>query len=160
KDFRDVLAYLSSIEPPKYPFAIDEKLAARGRAAFDRVCAECHGTYGVGGEYPERRVPIEDLGTDRVRLDALTPMHRRAYGESWFADFGRKPNINEPAGYVAPPLDGVWASGPYFHNGSVPTLWHVLHPAQRPMVWRRLADAYDAERVGPKAELLTELPAE
>ena len=37
--------------------------------------------------------------------------------------------IVDPDGYVAPPLDGVWASPPYFHNGSVPTLWHVLHPS-------------------------------
>ena len=26
---------------------------------------------------------------------------------------------------------------PYFHNGSVPTLWGVLKPADRPEVWKR-----------------------
>jgi mono/diheme cytochrome c family protein len=159
-DFRDVWAYIHSIEPPQYPYAIQENLVARGRAVFERVCAECHGTYGAGGEYPERVVPIDEIGTDRVRLDSLTPSHRRAYGESWFADFGRQPNIDRPAGYVAPPLDGIWASGPYFHNGSVPTLWHVLHPGERPRVWRRDGDAYDAERVGPKVEVLSEIPAD
>ena len=40
--------------------------------------------------------------------------------------FGRKDNLNDPGGYVATPLDGLWASSPYFHNGSVPTLWHGL----------------------------------
>jgi hypothetical protein len=40
-------------------------------------------------------------------------------------------------GYVTPPLHGVWASAPYFHNGSVPTVWDVLKPADRPKVWRR-----------------------
>jgi len=49
---------------------------------------------------------------------------------------------------VAPPLDGVWATAPYFHNGSVPTLWHVLHPDDRPAVWRRSEDGYDQSRVG------------
>ena len=29
-------------------------------------------------------------------------------------------------GYQAPPLDGVWATAPYLHNGSVPTVYDVL----------------------------------
>ena len=33
-----------------------------------------------------------------MRLDALTPSHRDAYGQSWFADFGKKSNVNNPAG--------------------------------------------------------------
>ncbi len=40
-------------------------------------------------------------------------------------------------GYVTPPLHGVWASAPYFHNGSVPNVMGVLDPASRPKVWRR-----------------------
>jgi mono/diheme cytochrome c family protein len=159
QEFRDVFAYISSLEPPKYPYPIDEKLAERGRAAFDRVCAECHGAYGSGGSYPERRVPIEEVKTDRVRLDALTPAHRDAYGQSWFAEFGELKNVNDPDGYVAPPLDGIWASGPYLHNGSVPTLWHVLHPAERPAVWKRLADGFDSDRVGPQVATFDNLPA-
>jgi hypothetical protein len=45
---------------------------------------------------------------------------------------------NEPIGYEAPPLYGIWASAPYFHNGSVPTVRGVLDPKSRPDVWRRL----------------------
>ena len=45
---------------------------------------------------------------------------------------------NENVGYLAPPLYGVWASAPYFHNGSVPTLLGVLQPKDRPAIWRRL----------------------
>ncbi len=159
-EFRDVFAYLSSIEPPKYPYPIDEPLAERGRLSFNRVCADCHGTYGSGGGYPERLVPIEEVATDRVRLDALTPAHREAYGESWFAEFGKKANLSDPGGYVAPPLDGIWASSPYFHNGSVPTLWHVLHPKTRPAVWRRSGDAFDTQRVGWEVETLDRLPSD
>src|SRR5262249_9002007 len=33
---------------------------------------------------------------------------------------------------AAPPLSGVWASAPYFVNGSVPTIRHLLEPATRP----------------------------
>jgi mono/diheme cytochrome c family protein len=157
-DFRDVFTYMSSIESPKYPYAIDEKLAERGRLAFNRACADCHGTYGAGGSYPEKMVSIDEIGTDRVRLDALTPTHREAYGQSWFAEFGGCANVNQPGGYVAPPLDGVWASAPYFHNGSVPTLWHVLHPAERPVVWTRRGDDYDTECVGPRIVGLDSVP--
>ena len=30
--------------------------------------------------------------------------------------------------YKARPLDGVWATAPYLHNGSVPSLWQLLLP--------------------------------
>jgi len=163
-EFRDVFAYISSIQPPKYPYPVDAALAERGRFAFNRVCADCHGTYRTGSgqdsSYPEKLIPIGEIGTDRVRLDALSPAHRDSYGQSWFADFGRKVNLNDPGGYVAPPLDGVWASSPYFHNGSVPTLWHVLHPDQRPIVWKRSASEFDADRVGWKTEIFETLPPE
>ena len=43
----------------------------------------------------------------------------------------------DPFGYVAPPLYGSWATAPFFHNGSVPDLWGVLKPADRPKVWKR-----------------------
>jgi mono/diheme cytochrome c family protein len=159
-DFRDVYAYIESLQPPKYPFPIDKKLAGEGEVAFRRVCAECHGTYGAGGEYPERIIPIDEVQTDRVRLDALSPKHRAAYGASWFTDYGKLNNISDPGGYVAPPLDGIWASGPYFHNGSVPTLWHVLHPAERPAVWKRSEDGYDQAKVGLEVESFAKLPAD
>jgi hypothetical protein len=159
-EFRDVYAYLSSIEAPKYPYKIDRELAAAGQTAFNRVCADCHGTYGKDSQYPEKLVPIEEVCTDRVRLDALSPAHRDAYGQSWFAGYGKLDNLKDPGGYVAPPLDGVWASGPYFHNGSVPTLWHVLHPAERPVVWKRTNAGYDEKRVGPHVETYDRLPTE
>jgi hypothetical protein len=44
---------------------------------------------------------------------------------------------NEPNGYEAPPLYGAWASAPYFHNGSIPTIRDVLRPDRRPAIWRR-----------------------
>ena len=162
-DFRDVYAYLESLEAPKYPYAIDPVLAAKGGKLFAKHCAECHGTYDedpARETFPNRRVPIEEVGTDRVRLDALTPEARRRYGRSWFTHFGEREVDEDPGGYVAPPLDGVWASAPYFHNGSVPTLWHVLHPNERPKIWKRTDDGYDAERVGLEIETYEKLPRE
>ncbi len=43
-----------------------------------------------------------------------------------------------PFGYFAPPLYGAWAAAPYFHNGSVPDLWGVLKPSDRPALWKRV----------------------
>jgi mono/diheme cytochrome c family protein len=157
--FRDVYAYIESVQAPKYRFPIDAKLAAEGSAIFNRSCAECHGTYGKDGEYPARMVPIDEVATDRVRFDALNPQRRKAYGDSWFNEYGQKPNIDSPKGYVAPPLDGIWASAPYFHNGSVPTLWHVLNSSERPKVWRRSEDGYDQKLVGLEVETFDKLPA-
>ncbi len=161
EDFRDVYAYLMSLQPPKFPGDMDASLAEQGRVLFNQTCAECHGTYGANSTYPNRNVPLDEIGTDPVRLQSLTIEGRQKYADSWFAsgvDAKAGPTIVNPGGYVAPPLDGVWASPPYFHNGSVPTLWHVLHPDDRPTVWRRTNDALDRDRIGFKIELAEKVP--
>ena len=33
-----------------------------------------------------------------------------------------------PRSYKARPLNGIWATAPYLHNGSVPNLWQLLQP--------------------------------
>lgn len=159
-EFQEVYAWLESLEAPKYPFAIDQGLAAKGEAIFTNHCADCHGTYGQDETYPNKIVPIAEVGTDPVRLGALSPEHRHAYGQSWFGHFGDHPTIDDPGGYVAPPLDGIWASAPYFHNGSVPTLWHVLNSSERPSVWRRTENGYDQEKIGLEIATFDEVPAE
>ena len=74
-------------------------------------------------------------------------------------DFGQDHVETDPIGYVAPPLDGIWASGPYLHNGSVPTLWHLLHSDERPAIWKRTEDGYDQEKVGLEIEVFERIPA-
>ncbi|MEL6105674.1 MAG: hypothetical protein AAFU85_06550 [Planctomycetota bacterium] len=163
KDFEDVFAYISSLRPPKYEGEVDAKLADRGRTIFERNCAECHGTYGSDWTYPNRMIPLDEIGTDPVRLTALTVEGRKRYAKSWFAHGGEsdeQETIVDPDGYVAPPLDGVWASAPYFHNGSVPTLWHVLNPSKRPAVWRRTSEAMDEQRVGLIVEEVDQVPSD
>jgi mono/diheme cytochrome c family protein len=159
-DYRAIEAYLESLEAPKYPFAIDRKLAAQGEAVFNRVCARCHGTYGKDETYPEKLVPIAEVGTDPLRLEAITIEGRQRYKQSWFAAAGATKVLIDPAGYVAPPLDGIWATAPYLHNGSVPTLRHMLHPDERPTVWLRSEDGYDTAQVGLEVQSFERLPAE
>ena len=157
-DFRDIEAWIESLEPPDWPWEIDEALAGRGRGLFAAHCAGCHGTPGTRGGYPEKIVDIDEIGTDRVRFDSLTARERSDLNRSWFGREGQG-GLDAPAGYVAPPLDGVWATAPYFHNGSVPTLWHVLHPAARPVVWRRTRAGYDRNRVGLEVAESASMPA-
>ena len=74
-------------------------------------------------------------------------------GSSWrFNDspLAAEGALEKSEGYAATPLTGVWANYPYLHNGSVPTLYHLLGPVVRAsrhlqvMAARRL----DRDRVG------------
>lgn len=157
-EFAEILAWIESLEPPKYPFPVDKVLAARGEAVFNKTCSQCHGTYGSDGKYEQQTIPIDDVKTDPLRLKSLTPEHRSWMKQGWLSRFGEDYVEVNPVGYIAPPLDGVWATGPYFHNGSVPTLWHVLHSDQRPAVWKRTEDGFDREKVGLEIEVFEKLP--
>ncbi|MGI9444509.1 MAG: hypothetical protein ACR2N1_18695 [Rubripirellula sp.] len=160
-DFRDVYAYISSLRPPQYPGKIDATMAEQGRVVFEQTCAECHGTYGSTPTYPNRRIPSNEIGTDPVRLTALGVNGRKKYARSWFAhanEDGEQTTVVDPDGYVAPALDGIWASAPYFHNGSVPTLWHLLNPSKRPDVWRPISEDFDNEKVGLTIKVEPKVP--
>jgi hypothetical protein len=158
-DFRAIESWIMSLQPPAWPGEIDAPLAEQGRVVFEAHCSECHGTYAASGDtYPERIIPIDEIGTDRRRYDALTASHRRDLIESWFGSYGSDGGLTEPEGYVPPPLDGIWATAPYFHNGSVPTLWHVLHPDERPAVWKRTPTGYDQAAVGLEVTSFDAMP--
>jgi cytochrome c peroxidase len=52
-------------------------------------------------------------------------------------------------GYPAKPLAGVWATAPYLHNGSVPTLADMLTPPeQRPSTFMVGTREYDPQKMG------------
>lgn len=158
-EFADILGWIESLQPPPYTGAIDSSLAAVGKQAFETHCVRCHGPQGPGLKSPEKMIPIAEIGTDPVRLHSLSDDFRQSMHKSWFGDYGKHEYNLEPTGYVAPPLNGIWASAPYFHNGSVPTLWHLLHPEQRPVVWRRSLHGYDHQKLGLEIEALEELPS-
>ncbi|VXD00432.1 conserved hypothetical protein [Pseudomonas sp. 8Z] len=42
--------------------------------------------------------------------------------------YGLPIGVQELRGYKARPLDGIWATPPFLHNGSVPTLFQLLSP--------------------------------
>ena len=56
---------------------------------------------------------------------------------------------NNSLGYTSRPLNGIWATAPYLHNGSVPTLYDLLLPAdQRPNWFWTGSYEYDPVKVG------------
>ena len=57
--------------------------------------------------------------------------------------------LAELMAYKARPLNGVWASAPFLHNGSVPTLHDLLRPAaERPRTFAVGRWEYDPKKVG------------
>ncbi len=150
--FKDVLAWLRSLQPPKYPGLIDAQLAAKGKVIFETHCSKCHGTYdGENWTYPNKVIALEVIKTDPMyAYYANASGIADWYNNSWFAVSEPRSWFDMTPGYIAPPLDGIWATAPYLHNGSVPTLEDLLDSSQRPKYWQRSGDSmdYDHEKVG------------
>lgn len=122
--------FVADLEPP--PRSLVAAAGVReGKASFDRNCRRCHD----GPAYSGAPIVAEAIGTDRALADS------RARGTGKF----------RPA-----PLVAVASAGPYFHDGTVPTLADVLDPV-------RMSAGYDrgVRRPGPVAghAFGTELPA-
>lgn len=109
---------------------------------------------------PEQKDPV----TERVDDDyVFTPGKRPKGACTWQ---GEMPE--DAVGYLAPPLHGIWATAPYLHNASVPDVWSLLKPDERPAMWRRQLTtgagtehgfdtsmaAYDQQRLGWKYQEL------
>ncbi len=143
--------WLLTFKPPPYPFPIDAALAQRGAGLYKQYCAGCHGASGAdfSGEHVGRVTPIEDIGTDRRRLDSYT--YTLAVNQSTlYAGYPHRfQHFRKTFGYANMPLDGLWLRAPYLHNGSVPSLRDLLEPASvRPKAFYRGYDVYDAKNVG------------
>ncbi|MEX1366052.1 MAG: hypothetical protein AB1Z98_23190 [Nannocystaceae bacterium] len=159
--FDDMRAYIESIEPPASPLAVDEALVAEGEQIFARDCACCHGTYAADEAdetYPNLLLPLDVVGTDPLLArEAHDRPFAGWFNESWYGEIGQLTTGEPFVGYVAPPLDGVWATAPYLHNGSVPSLALVLDSTRRPRYWRRVSydsTVFDEVNVGwPYLEL-------
>lgn len=150
---KDVLRALTTLvfntEAPKYEdflqFSVNELSAAhRGELLFEENCSSCHGHYPrkwqfegdaiVGFErqsvdYPQPTVGC-DVGTDRQRLLAAKVAEKYPPKDIPILDQSLS-KIESIGEYIPPPLVGVWASWPYLHNGSVPTLRDLFEPSDK-----------------------------
>ncbi len=146
KRLKRLADWLWELPPPVYPYKVNETLAATGERLFENNCASCH---AFGHPKIGKVVPIQEIATDRHRLDSytyetLSNQNTLYAGYPWRFSHFRKTN-----GYANAPLDGVWLRAPYLHNGSVPNLRDLLEkPENRPKKFYRGDDVFDQEKVG------------
>ncbi|BAL26534.1 hypothetical protein [Azoarcus sp. KH32C] len=151
--------WLLDAAPPKYPYPIDDALAAQGAPVYAEYCADCHGASGQNfhGTYVGHVTPLADIGTDRHRLDSFTPELAQNLGSVYAGYPWRFTGFRKTFGYANLPLDGLWLRGPYLHNGSVPTVRDLLEPAaNRPKNFCRGYDVIDRDRLGFVADVCEE----
>ncbi len=150
--------------------SININSAKRGEILFNRSCKKCHGTYEKGWSSPfslfkskrdqiattkviyHKITPVKDVGTDPQRYQAIKFLEK----DMNRLKINQMANIKMEAqkGYVPPPLVGIWARYPYFHNNSIPNLCAILTPPEaRPIVFyhgpaKNIKTDYDQDCVG------------
>ncbi len=158
---RELTTAAFSAEAPRWtdffpPETIDIKDARRGQKIFAERCAKCHGEYVKAWDAPnagelshvERlrtlrvdyrpKKPVFDVGTDPQRYQGMVNLAQLNNLEI----SRRNGIVIEPQqGYVPPPLVGIWARWPYFHNNAAPSLCAVLTfgPLRPATYWARPA---------------------
>lgn len=146
-----ILRFVRDYEPPPFPGPIDRQLADTGRQVYASSCAGCHGDYGTDARaagllrFPNRLSTQDQMGSDPHRWSAMNAELVQSIRDSAYGDHI---DATTTGGYVAMPLAGLWATAPYLHNGSVPTLWHLMHPPERPRKFLVGGHRLDFERVG------------
>ncbi|MDH5392606.1 MAG: cytochrome C [Gammaproteobacteria bacterium] len=160
---------LDKLPASVYPFELDVELAKQGEALFSKNCAQCH--------QPHNGKVYDNLNVNLDRSYVVNWLIRRG-GISGFNDTcspstrvvmdkvvsnpcatfdgvslkGKKDLIISPNdqhhGYNARPLSGIWAQAPYLHNGSVPTVYHLLMPDERPLSFFKSRLEYDQQKLG------------
>jgi mono/diheme cytochrome c family protein len=120
---------------------ISVERAKKGEILFNKTCSGCHGTYVKAWQLADASaLPLEKLiettevhypkqtkvinvGTDANRREGMKSLEK-LNDLSISKRNGIK--IKVQSGYVPPPLVGIWARFPYFHNNSAPNLCAVL----------------------------------
>lgn len=145
----DIFTFLSEkYEPQPFPGSVNFNRAKAGALLYDQQCATCHGTYEWESEKPKLTVfPnwIGSVGTDTLRADVFTPDLANAVSRTSYSGIIAS---KATRAYAAPPLTGIWASAPYLHNGSVPTIKHLLAPQERPQRFMVGGHALDFDLLG------------
>ena len=176
RNLHEMAEVIPKLRPPRWPFqpAPDPRLVASGQAVFARHCARCHqpddGKFAVdpavatdGARLAAYRQRVGDHPLHEVVAQALGGLKTQAYTRAGVAPWeqarieaGRAPAQWYPSeGYAPRSLVGVWATAPYLHNDSVPSLADLLEldfesdrPRPRPARFSVKPGAYDVRRVG------------
>jgi hypothetical protein len=159
------------LQAPKWPAdvfgAVDAAKAQAGERIFKDKCETCH---------QDKLFPVPDVGTDPNRAvsfgqpvggnipfpNAVAPILANLKKKAFLDDgipladqaaMDANPAIWRATGqYMARPLKGIWATAPYLHNGSVPTLYHLLHADRRPAQFTVGDREYDPAQLGYRSD--------
>lgn len=158
------------LQPPAWPSdvlgPIDQAKAKRGEAIFKEKCEGCH---------QDKLYALAEVKTDPMRATSfgqpvdgkpfpaavapiLAGLKKRAFQDDGIsvadqAGMDADPVIWRATGeYMARKLNGIWATAPYLHNGSVPTLYGMLHPDERPAKFLVGNREYDPAKVGCRSD--------
>src|SRR5262249_9535890 len=144
-----------ALPPPPYPFDVDMKAAARGQKLYQAACASCHvagnasifatATVGTAGNRANLWTPFSVNGLIQVLNAGCT--HPVTCQHPDGTPVPGDQIARKTGGYMALPLDGIWARAPYLHNGSVPTLYALI-TGERPAQFYRGNLTYDQKKVG------------
>jgi len=127
---QSTMRFIKNVKTQPFPGNIDRDLAKSGGTIYAAKCASCHGDYDAKGQLSSFPNYVGVMDTDPVRMELLkSAQTAKAINESIMGEYIR---AVDPIGYVAPPLNGIWATAPYLHNGSIPTLAHFFNPETRP----------------------------
>jgi hypothetical protein len=143
-------AVFSSEAPRITDFFPAEKIslerAKRGESIFVKRCAGCHGFYEKAWSFPEfeqstlaekiqtlkvryhEKTPVIDVGTDPQRWMGMKSLEQL---NDLQISKANGIQVKAQQGYVPPPLVGIWARWPYFHNNSIPNLCALLTAGEK-----------------------------
>lgn len=123
---------------------------------FSGILRNQYVNVSVGDILIDRRAPVSALLTRVTQGVVATPEPDKWFLQSWaewaynlatgfrdnkikasikHGDYDPDTTANPVASlksYKSRPLNGIWATAPYLHNGSVPTLYDLLLPKKRP----------------------------
>ena len=160
---------LDGLPATVYPFDVNTELASKGQQLFKENCAQCH--------QPHNGKVYTNIGTNLNRSYVVNWLIREAALKGFDAICSPETTVdmagqmkkpcakfdgvslidkkslimspnNQHHGYNARPLNGIWAQAPYLHNGSVPTVYHLLVPNERPESFIKSRLEYDKEKLG------------
>lgn len=161
---------LEGLSAPVYPFDVDMELAAKGKPIYEANCASCHRAhngeiYDMGTNMDRAHVVNEGIAdgarsfftrmlpettTLTIPPAGIKIAPTAIYDGVWLdgdKEIVMRP-VDEQRGYAALPLGGVWAQAPYLHNGSIPTIYHLLVPSERPAAFLKSSLDYDKNYLG------------
>ncbi len=159
------------LQPPAWPAevlgAIDDAKAQQGQQIFAEKCAGCH----QDKLYPQMQIatdpnransfgqPVGKIPFPAAVAPILDGLKKRAFADDGIspsdqAGMDATPAVWRKTGqYLARPLKGVWATAPYLHNGSVPTLYDLLHPDARPAKFTVGNREFDPAKIGYRSDM-------